>query len=346
MTKSTRNSYLDVMKFLFSIIIILYHFGFFFKGGYIVVEAFFMISGYFLMKSLKRSDDSLPLGEQTVRFVIHKYKAIVFFLIPSAIIGCIAYIFILPRDTESVIMQATLMLFEMIPLQTAGYSGFFATGVAWYLSALLISSMIVFPMAKKLKTTFSVWLAPLIAILGYGFLMTTFGNFDVPNSWILGLVNSGIIRALAGLSAGCFLYEISVRLEDKKPSACARVTLTVLEIVGWGYCVFVMNQYPRSIYDAAVVFIMFALLLIGINRYSYLTYLIQFPFTKHLATVSTIVYLNHYYWSQIIVKKFPELPTEKSLPLYFGLIAASSVAVYIVGRILTYLVSKPKKKVS
>ena len=166
MTKSTRNSYLDVMKFLFSIIIILYHFGFFFKGGYIVVEAFFMISGYFLMKSLKRSQDDLPLGEQTVRFVIHKYKAIVFFLIPSAIIGCIAYIFILPRDTEAVLMQATLMLFEMIPLQTAGYQGFFATGVSWYLSALFLSSMIIFPMAKKLKTNFSLWLAPLIAILG------------------------------------------------------------------------------------------------------------------------------------------------------------------------------------
>ena len=344
MTKSTRNSYLDVMKFLFSIIIILYHFGFFFKGGYIVVEAFFMISGYFLMKSLKRSQDDLPLGEQTVRFVIHKYKAIVFFLIPSAIIGCIAYIFILPRDTEAVLMQATLMLFEMIPLQTAGYQGFFATGVSWYLSALFLSSMIIFPMAKKLKTNFSLWLAPLIAILGYGFLTATFRNTAEPNTWILGLINSGIVRAMAGLSAGCFLYELSVRLEEKRTSVPSRILLTALEITGWGYCVFVMNKYPRSIYDAAVVFVMFGLLLIGINRYSYLTYLIQFPFTKHLATVSTIVYLNHFYWSQLIMKRFPELPTSKSLPLYLGLIAASSVVVYILGRLLTYLVSKKQRK--
>ena len=341
---TTRNSYLDVMKFLFSIIIVLYHFGFLFYGGYIVVEAFFMISGYFLMKSLKRSNDELPLGEQTVRFVIHKYKSLVFFLIPSAIIGCIVYIWVLPRDTEAVIMQATLMLFEMIPLQTAGYSGFFSTGVSWYVSALLLTSMIVFPLAKKLKTNFSIWIAPLIAIIGYGFLCKTFHNIAEPNTWILDLFHSGIIRALAGLSAGCFLYEITTRLEEKKVSALSRCILTALEVIGWGYCVYVMNKYPRSMYDAAVVFVMFGLLLIGINRYSYLSHLIQFPWTKHLATVSTIIYFNHYYWSQLILKKFDHLSLQQSMPLYLALIVCSSVVVYVTGRLLMCLVQKRTAK--
>ncbi len=341
---SKRNSYLDVAKFLFSIIIVLYHFDVFFFGGYIVVEAFFMISGYFLMRSMARSDDTLPLGEQTVRFVWHKYKSLIYFLIPSAIIGCIAYIWIIPRDTESVIMQATLMIFEMIPLQAAGYSGFFATGVAWYLSALLLASMIVFPMAKRWKTGFSLWLAPLAAILIYGYLAVNFRNMDVPNLWIVGLFHSGMFRAIAGLCAGCFLYECSTRLENRRVSVGGRVVMTMLEVVGWGYCIFVMNQYPKSIYDAAVVFVMFGLLLIGINRYSYLTYLIQFSWTKHLATVSTVVYLNHYYWGRLIATCCAELPKNQQLLLYFALIAASSLAVYGIGRLAMRLIEGKKKE--
>ena len=63
-----RNGYLDVAKFLFSIIIILYHFDLIFLGGYLVVEAFFMISGYFLMRSVKKADPDEPLGVSTGRF--------------------------------------------------------------------------------------------------------------------------------------------------------------------------------------------------------------------------------------------------------------------------------------
>ena len=341
---SKRNSYLDVAKFLFSIIIVLYHFDVFFLGGYIVVEAFFMISGYFLMHSMARSDDTLPLGEQTVRFVIHKYKSLIYFLIPSAIIGCIAYIWIIPRDTESVLMQATLMIFEMIPLQTAGFTGFFTTGVSWYVSALLLSSMVVFPLAKKFKTNFSLWIAPLVAILGYGYLHMNFGNISEPNSWIAGLFHSGMIRGFTGLCAGCFLYECAKRLSDRRVSVGGRVVVTVLEVVGWGYCVFVMNQYPKSMYDAAVVFLMFGLLLIGINRYSYLTYLIQFSWTKHLATVSTVIYLNHFYWNRLIRTQFTELSQTKQLLLYFALIAASSLVVYGIGRLAMHLIKGKKKE--
>ena len=342
MTK--RNSYLDVAKFLFSIIIILYHFDVFFLGGYIVVEAFFMISGFFLMSSVKKSDDTLPLGEQTAKFVAHKYKSIAFFLIPSAIIGCIAYIWIIPRPTESVLMQASLMIFEMLPTQVAGFNGFYATGVSWYLSALFIGCMIVFPLAKRFKTGFTLWIAPLAAILCYGYLTCNFSYIGVPNLWINQLFNSGLLRAIAGLCAGCFLHECSVRLGDKRPSLTGKILMTLLEVVGWGYCVYVMHNYPESMYDASVVFIMFGLLLIGINRYSYLTDLIQFRWTKHLATVSTVVYLNHYYWGRLILKVLPDLSRGKQIALYLALIAVSSTFVYFVGRLLMTLWDKRKKR--
>ena len=98
-------------------------------------------------------------------------------------------------------------------------------------------------------------------------------------------------------------------------------------------------------YDAVVVFLMFGLLLIGINRYSYLSYLIQFKWTKHLATVSTIIYLNHYYWAQFIWKQFPEYSDKKQFILYICLIAGSSAIVYGAGKLAMFIVKKIKPKI-
>ncbi len=332
-----RNSYLDVMKFLFSIIIILYHTDVFFFGGYIVVEAFFMISGYFMMKSLGKSNSEDSLGVATASFVAKKYKSIIFFLIPSAIIGCIAYIYIMPRDTKDVILQAVLMIFELAPMQVAGFTGFYTTGVAWYLSAMLLSLLIVYPLARKFKDTFSLVACPLASVLIYGFLMYNAGNMDVPNSWINNMFNTGLLRGVAGLSAGCFLYECAERLSERKVCIGSRIFFTLLEIAGWGYCVYIMHEYPKSMYDAALIFIMFGLLLIGINRYSLLSCLIQFKWTRHLATVSTVVYLNHYYWSKFLTAQYPQLSQSTHLALYLALIAVSSALVYGVGRLMMYI---------
>jgi peptidoglycan/LPS O-acetylase OafA/YrhL len=118
--------------------------------------------------------------------------------------------------------------------------------------------------------------------------------------------------------------------------------MTVLEIVGWGYCVYVMHSYPKSIYDAAVVFVMFGLLLIGINRYSYLSHLIQFGWTKHLASISTVIYLNHFYWGRLIEKELPELSRAKQTLIYFSLIAVSSAVVYALGKLAMFLWDRRK----
>ncbi len=342
---NNRNSYLDVAKFLFSIIIVLYHFKTIFLGGYIVVEAFFMISGYFMMKSIKKSDENEPWGISTVKFVTHKYSLIAYYLIPAAIIGCIAYIYILPRETSDVIMQATLILFEMVPLQTVGYNGFFTTGVAWYLSALLLASAIVYPLAKKFKVNFTFFICPLVSIFIYGYLIHNFNAIKNANSWIENLFHSGLLRGIAGLCAGCFLHECSERLKAVKITVTGKIIFTVFEILGWAYCILIMCKYPKLMYDAVVVFLMFGLLLIGINRYSYLSYLIQFKWTKHLATVSTIIYLNHYYWAQFIWKQFPEYSDKKQFILYICLIAGSSAIVYGAGKLAMFIVKKIKPKI-
>ncbi len=338
-----RSSYLDVAKFLFSIVIILFHFDVFFFGGYIMVEAFFMISGFFMMKSLPSSADPADsLGVATGKFVWKKYRSILYFLIPSAVIGCIAYIFIMPRETDQVLMQSVLMLFEILPLQAAGYTGFYSTGVSWYLSAMLLVLLVAYPLAKKLGDTFSLIICPLVSVMVYGYISYTIGSYCEPNVWIENMFHSGLLRGIAGISAGCFLFECVKRAEKKKPSPIQRIIFTALEIAGWWYCVYIIHNYYKTIYDGAVVFFMFGLLLIGISGYSFLSGSLRFGWSKYLANISTVVYLNHYYWGRLLEKCFTQYTKNQQIVMYFILIALSSTVVFFTGSLLRRFFERKK----
>lgn len=342
-----RNSYLDVAKFLFSIIVILFHCGYFFHGGYIVVEAFFMISGYFMMCSLARDKGELSLGVATAKFVAHKYKSIAFYLIPSALIGCAVYAYIIPgRDLLTTLIESSLIVFEVIPLQVSGFQGYYTTGVSWYLSALFLTMLMIYPLARKFRENFTLTFSPLISILTYGYLASRCGHLEVPNN-IVDLFNTGLLRGIAGICAGCFLYECSTRLGNREISISGKVLFTILEIAGWAFCVFCIHKYPKSEHDFTTVIIMFGLLIIGINRYSLLSYLIQFRWTKYLANISMVIYLNHYYWHIFLNAWRPNITLNEKLPIYFALITVSSAFVYFVGRFSMRLWDKRmSKKVS
>ena len=50
-----RHSSVDFIKFFMAIVIVIYHYGIIFWGGYLVVECFFMISGFLMMNSVYRA---------------------------------------------------------------------------------------------------------------------------------------------------------------------------------------------------------------------------------------------------------------------------------------------------
>ena len=72
-----RNGYIDIIKFLFAIIIAEFHLGSgIFLGGRIAVEGFFMITGYLMLKSSEKENATdIGLGKSTASFLWKKYKA-------------------------------------------------------------------------------------------------------------------------------------------------------------------------------------------------------------------------------------------------------------------------------
>jgi len=63
--RKERNIYIDFLKLYMSVIIILYHYNYFklgwtnpylFRGGYLCVDVFFMISGFYFIKSFDKKE--------------------------------------------------------------------------------------------------------------------------------------------------------------------------------------------------------------------------------------------------------------------------------------------------
>ena len=322
-----RNSSIDYLKFLFSIVIVLYHYGLWFDGGYIVVEGFFMITGFLMMGALYRKKDVPDTApDSTAKFVFRKYKAIFLPLLFSAISGYLIYeLLIFEHTAKLALKQLPYMLFEVFPLQMAGFDTFCATGVSWYLSAMLLGLAILYPFAKRNPEGFAYTVCPPLVLLVYGFLCVQYHQLDVNSHWILGVLNAGVLRAMAGIAAGCFLYALVLRAKTEL-TLKARACYTVLELAALCYLFRSMMtaDFYRTGHDFVMVAVLFGILYLALSEKSLIAHYCKHRYTKILATWSTYIYLNHYAWN-IYFKNV--LATNKSplqlLPWYLLCVAAS-----------------------
>lgn len=343
-----RTGSIDYIKFIFSLFILFYHFGFLFNSGYIVVEGFFMITGYLMMASLCRKaaeTEGSPYG--TAKFVFRKYRSVLFPLLFSALIGFVVYealIYEHPMDFTA--ERVPLLLFEILPLQMAGFEGMWTTGVSWYLSAMLLGVAILHPLAKKDPLRFGSTWAPVIALLGYGLLSHNYGHLDVPNLWILELVNTGLIRGIAGLCGGFVIYCLANRSGSAEPTLPARFLYSALAGLGW-YILFRTVMQPRNeriVSDFILTGAIFLFLSLVLSGKTLLSLVPSSKLSRALATVSTFVYLNHYPWSVYLTYAYPEQTVWQRMPRYFICVAASSLLVWGLTTLCEYLLRLRRRK--
>lgn len=344
MQPKRRNGYIDIMKFILALIVAEFHLeSGLFPGGRVAVEGFYMISAYLMMKNLAR--DKYPqdsLGVATVRFTAGKYKALLQYLLPSVIIGYIVYARMEGRTMEEFLRRAPLLLFEIVPLRTTGIRGIHVVGISWYLSAMFLALAILYPLCRKFRRNFTLVWCPLIFLFAYGFVSETYESIAVTSGFMDGaLFSSGMARALGSSAAGCLLFEIGEALEGKRFTLFGRITFTALELAGFRYLFYAMHNHPRSKYDFVLVFLMFGLLIIGLNSLSFTALLLRGRWTKFFGTCSTLIVLNHYYWCRYLPQILGEeyYKTDKVWH-YVAAVALSGALVYAAGQLVGLVLNK------
>lgn len=343
-----RNSNIDLLKFLFSIVVVLLHFGSshgtqIIPGGHLVVEGFFMISGYFMMQSVCKASGN-RIGRDTLQFVKHKYSSFALPLLFSALMGFAISFVAFPSDSiKTSLLRFVALSTEIIPLQVSGIHTTAATGVAWYLSAMMLSLLILYPLARRLEDKFTRIVCPLLVIFIYACICSNFGRIDVIMDLLPGTpIHVGLLRGIAGISAGCMLYDCVKATAEYKASAFGEVCFSLAEIACALIFTAIMLFMGNTAMDFFALPFVFILLYCAFGRKSLVSKRFSFEASKYLSTASLVIYLNHHYWNFLITAKMSALSAGKKFGIYIALIIASCVVVQLAS-FITKLIWKKLK---
>jgi len=121
---SVRNPVVELLRFVFAIMIFMFHTfeldvddkNFLFKNGYIAVEFFFILSGYFAAKAAMRPCDDASAGKWALTYTLKKYAAFMPAVIISVILCFAAQVYVKAVGLS----DFTYAIFEMLLLPQDG----------------------------------------------------------------------------------------------------------------------------------------------------------------------------------------------------------------------------------
>ena len=243
MTK--KNGKAEFLRFIFSIIIILYHCGRLiankeligfgsFAGGYIGVEYFFVLSGFLMASSMAKraqpEDHMKNAGPAFRRFMWGKIKRIFPYHLLAFIPLYIEDIWLNRYSALQLIKETIDLIPGFFLIQKLGFEFHNLNSVEWYISAMLIAMAVIFVISYLNFDFYSKCIAPLLAFIIIGWLLHDCGTVTGASSWdVFGY--RCVWRAFAEINAGFFAYHIAQFLKKDRPTRGERRFLAVLEFL-------------------------------------------------------------------------------------------------------------------
>ncbi|MBR4400792.1 MAG: acyltransferase [Synergistes sp.] len=217
---------IELWRLVFCLAVVLYHSCYLtptrsltsvFQGGYIGVDFFFIVSGLLMAMNIDRYSSG-ALFSDTYAFVKRK---------TARIYPCFLFAFLISFAVRMIIGRfsaaqaagyALRSVPELLLLRMSGIPGYWVNTPTWYISAMLISMLLLFPLLLILKDKQYPLIFMLLSALSYGWLFFTMGSLENPYRW-QGMFYSGLVRAVAGISLGVFCFRVSAGIREAALSA-------------------------------------------------------------------------------------------------------------------------------
>ncbi len=350
-----RNGKIELMRFIMCIIVVIYHSELSINGdflprffnvitlskhGCIGVEFFFVLSGFFMAKAAEKDYLAKQHGgvNDTVNFFFKRYAAVIpFQIISFFIIYFINVIIYKPGFTESMknLYESLpdLFLFCMIGVPYEDYNG-----VAWYLSAMLIGFMIIYPWLRYNYYKFSRYFAPVISFLLLVFLFFSSEPIRLSGVYkMYGFIRVANIRACAELLLGVVSFELSKKLGKLRLSESMRKVLFAVEIILiLSLIIYVFSPLSEA-WQFLFLFVCAAFITLALSGATYGNEKFDKRWIYYLGKLSLPVYLIQYAFRDIAMYYLNDIP----FGLYTLLIVLAAV---LLGAILMPLGNKLVEK--
>lgn len=318
-----KNYAIEWYRYFFACFICILHFKEYFGnpypfgGAYLSVEFFFIVSGFFLMKSILAHNTNLDAESSTISFLKKRVKRLYPQYLLSWTILAIYWVFV--RQSLTVKDLAIYYLDEVLMLQMMG-AGKTLNAAMWYVSAMLIVSIVIYYVAKKHTKMFTHILAPIIVLVIYSHYYQSNGSLAGIGWKHELIVYNGIWRALAGVCLGCIVYSVYLYIKDKPkyPVIGSLYEIAVL-------CLLSVMFYRAgcTVKDFTLVGLMGLLVLSIMHNNSYLSqFLNRF---KVDGTYAYAMYCNHWVINYFIRDFFPGYPFYLMVVIYLAATIVVSV---------------------
>lgn len=305
-----RNSFLELMRFVFCIVIFLHHSGFLVAGdekypfkaaGFFAVEFFFILTGALSLKHAREkinrdSDMKNGVMKYSMSYTISKLKRV----FPYALTGIVlTYIWYFVQADYSngikdVVFGRWNIIYEILFLPMSGVMDVnlnsFLNSPLWYLSVLLLVLPLVMYIAIKFEDVFDNYLCWILPLVLHGLLIKLYGNIG---NWgeYTGIAYSAVFRGFADLLLGCAAYLLGVALYKKLTKLS--VILTVAEIGMYLFAIYTFNTNVDGYTYEFSILILTVAVGISLSGTTY-TSRLSGKFFEHLGKLSLPMYCLHW----------------------------------------------------
>lgn len=262
-----------------------------FERGAFGVEFFFLVSGYFMARSAERVTElDFPV---VCGFLKRKVSTFFPYYIGAVLIQTLVLRILIQRiSLHDLLTGAVDLIPEALFLQMSGLATESSLNISavWYLSALLLSLLLLYPFAARHKKTYGiVFLCLAIFTIGYRYKLH--GCLVVFRSKECGPFFDGMVRGLGEVALGAVCYQFSLYLREKPLSRLQRRLLTAVKYLGYAaVIVFSFSNYDRRFEASFLIVLALCLTLTG----SEITCNIPYNrFTAYCGAISLPIYLFH-----------------------------------------------------
>ena len=270
----------------------------FFPGAYLGVDFFFILSGFLLVSHYNQA---VINGKEESAFYftfgkikhIYAYYIVAFFLLMLHNILQIHYaspLSFIKTLAENIFQYKwEIVLLQMSELGEKTYINF----PTWYISVMLICNYFIYALIKKNKSNFINIIAPLIIIVGGGYLANKWSNISMWHDYN-GLLNYGWIRGMIDGCIGCLIYELYQKLLVQKNSwtKFQIAMINMVEIIFIVRVVYAIYTHKNGRDDFWDIFLMAGIILIAFLKVTYIDHFLDNYISAFLGQMSLVIYLN------------------------------------------------------
>ena len=301
------------MRFVFCVIVILFHaYGAFFGGdantdpgrwalfphGNMGVEFFFLVSGYLMAVSVARKDvpaSGRELADDTQSFVLNKVRALWPYHVITFVGSFVTSLLVAPRGLLATFGTALKAILKAIPslffVQMFGFKDVNPNGVEWYISVMLMAMVVMYPIMRRHFHMFVKVIAPFFALAVLGIMYKVIGQFSGVVYWE-GLAFRSTYRGFAEIALGVALFGLVQRLDAVELSLAGRRALTACQAAAMLVVPVCLCLKVDGHYELQFLMGMCVIVTLSFSRHSLLNDALASPVVDWLGRFSMPLYLS------------------------------------------------------